>query len=163
MSSRALRAPPGGGASAAARPAQAQEQYAQNARASACAQHYLIGTDAQSLHLSAYAPGLKRADSERSQSHFDEVDLRNVQSGNCLENGLKEEETLYVSERGVELSLEADGDEDVEDLAERHLRSQQKACGRLHQMYGGTWSTASTRHLPKTWTLPSSSSTDSSS
>ena len=64
---------------------------------------------------------MKRADSERSHSQFEEVDLQNIHADGFDEMQMGEE-TLYVSQRGVELPLEADGDEGAEGLVERQGR-----------------------------------------
>jgi len=66
-------------------------------------------------HAPARVPELRRADSERSHSQFEEVDLQSMQNGDGLGEYLGEEETLYAArdmQRGIELPLEADGEEE---------------------------------------------------
>ena len=103
----------------------------------AAAAHYDAGTNAHPPHVSAYAAGLTRADSERSHSQFEEVDLQNMHANGFDEMQQMGEETLYVSQRGVELPLEAEGDEGAEDLVKRQgsqfhlpltINSAQYAC-----------------------------------
>lgn len=60
---------------------------------------------------------MRRADSERSHSQFEEVDLQSMHNGDGVGEYFGGEETLYAArdmQLGIELPLEADGEEEAD-------------------------------------------------